>query len=412
MIRANDVKCNSKGIRISVTIVTVFCMLFSVFVIEYSDALFAYADSIIEVSKEDYESKYKNDPHYTVVNSRVLYSYRTRTKETLQSGEASLSGYTKYDTRTSESISDYQFGTPINTSTSLSSDKKSSITKSAVNSGYYYYAYTAANPNKTSDWTYYASDKRATVVSHMKNSFSSSSAWDEKNLRYFWWVDSSSNLQNTTHLNKNIYYCEDSTVSAGTTKKESSTHKYDLALYKYKQCYKVKTVTTSYYYYRYTDWSQWSGWDTNCPASSDLTEVKSMEFYTLEYHDSSSDQTKDPSSTPASAPKPSVTHKKNTLFGVTLTKVSKGKKSFTAKWKKASKKQQKKFSGYQIQYSVTSDFSHKVKTKSTTKKNASRVVIRKLKKKTTYYVRIRRFKKSGGKKIYSDWSNVKRVKTK
>ena len=103
---------------------------------------------------------------------------------------------------------------------------------------------------------------------------------------------------------------------------------------------------------------------------------------------------------------------KNSLFGVRLTKVSKGKKSFTAKWKKASKKQQKKFTGYQIQYSTRSDFLGWVKTKSTTKKKASKVVIRKLKAKTNYYVRIRRFKKSGGKVIYSDWSNVKKVRTK
>ena len=103
---------------------------------------------------------------------------------------------------------------------------------------------------------------------------------------------------------------------------------------------------------------------------------------------------------------------RSTLFGVKLTKVTKGKKSFTAKWKKASKKQQKKFSGYQIQYSQSPVFSSSVKTKSTTKKNASKVVIRRLKAKTNYYVRIRRFKKSGGKFVYSDWSNVKLVTTK
>ena len=103
---------------------------------------------------------------------------------------------------------------------------------------------------------------------------------------------------------------------------------------------------------------------------------------------------------------------KNPLFGVTLKKVTKGKRSFTAKWKKASKKQQKQFSGYQIQYSTSPNFTTGVKTKSTTKKKASKVVIRKLKAKTNYYVRIRRFKKAGSNVIYSDWSMVKRVRTK
>ena len=117
---------------------------------------------------------------------------------------------------------------------------------------------------------------------------------------------------------------------------------------------------------------------------------------------------------PSDPSKEEQTHKpaNNKLFGVTLTKLSKGKKSFTAKWKKASKKQQKQFSGYQIQYSTSPDFSGWVKTKGTTKKSASKVVIRKLKKKTTYYVRMRRYKKSGGGTIYSDWSKVKSVRTK
>ena len=39
-------------------------------------------------------------------------------------------------------------------------------------------------------------------------------------------------------------------------------------------------------------------------------------------------------------------------------------------------------------------------------------MIRKLKAKTNYYVRIRRFKKSGSNVIYSNWSMVKRVRTK
>ena len=108
----------------------------------------------------------------------------------------------------------------------------------------------------------------------------------------------------------------------------------------------------------------------------------------------------------------SATPAKSDLFGIKLTKVIKGKKSFTAKWKKASKKQQKKFSGYQIQYSTNPNFTTDVKTKSTTKKKASKVVIRKLKAKTNYYVRIRRFKKAGSNVIYSDWSNIKRIRTK
>ena len=100
------------------------------------------------------------------------------------------------------------------------------------------------------------------------------------------------------------------------------------------------------------------------------------------------------------------------IKGVRLTKITKGKGRFTVKWKRAGKKQLKQFTGYEIQFSTRHDFSKNVKTKSTTKKKASKVVIRKLKKKTNYYVRVRRFRKMGGKTVYSNWSNVKKVRTK
>jgi hypothetical protein len=50
--------------------------------------------------------------------------------------------------------------------------------------------------------------------------------------------------------------------------------------------------------------------------------------------------------------------------------------------------------------------------KSTTVKRASKVVIRKLKKKKTYYVRIRRYLVWNGQTLYSAWSPAKKVKTK
>ena len=95
-----------------------------------------------------------------------------------------------------------------------------------------------------------------------------------------------------------------------------------------------------------------------------------------------------------------------------LKKLTKGSKSFTAKWTKATTAVQKQFTGYQIQYSTSRDFKKSVKVKSTTKKNAKQVVIRKLKKKKTYYVRIRRFLNWNGMTVYSNWSPTKTVKTK
>lgn len=105
---------------------------------------------------------------------------------------------------------------------------------------------------------------------------------------------------------------------------------------------------------------------------------------------------------------------KKTLYGYSTSyvkkfKVSKGKKSFTAKWKKQSKKNRKKFKGYQIQYSTSSKFTN-AKTKTASVKSSSKK-IKKLKKKTYYYVRVRTYTKSGGKTFYSKWSKTKKVKT-
>nr|MCR5202330.1 PT domain-containing protein [Lachnospiraceae bacterium] len=64
--------------------------------------------------------------------------------------------------------------------------------------------------------------------------------------------------------------------------------------------------------------------------------------------------------------------------------------------------------GYQLQYSLKKNFKGK-KTKNTT---ALKVKINKLKKKKTYYIRVRAYKVVDGKKVYGAWSTVKRVKIK
>ena len=87
-------------------------------------------------------------------------------------------------------------------------------------------------------------------------------------------------------------------------------------------------------------------------------------------------------------------------------KIAKGKGKITVKWKKQSKKNLKKFSGYQIRYSTSADMSG-AKYVNVGKKSKSKK-IGKLAKKTKYYVQMRSY--TGG--FYSGWSAVKSVKTK
>ena len=98
---------------------------------------------------------------------------------------------------------------------------------------------------------------------------------------------------------------------------------------------------------------------------------------------------------------------KNTVK-TSITKVESKAKGFKVTWKKKSK-----IKGYQIQYSTSSKFKKSsTKTKTISKAKTKSATISKLKGcNVKYYVRVRTYKTSKGKKIYSSWSKSKKVTT-
>jgi len=88
--------------------------------------------------------------------------------------------------------------------------------------------------------------------------------------------------------------------------------------------------------------------------------------------------------------------------------LTKGSKSFKVTWKKKSAQ----VTGYQIQYSLKSNFSSGNKTVTVKSYKTTSKTIKNLKDKKKYYVRIRTYKTVSGKKYYSAWSAVKAVTTK
>lgn len=94
-----------------------------------------------------------------------------------------------------------------------------------------------------------------------------------------------------------------------------------------------------------------------------------------------------------------------------ISKLSKGKKAITVKWKKV-----KTIKGYQIQLATDKKFKKNKKTVTISKQKTTKTTVKKLKAKKKYYVRIRTYKnvKYKGKtiKVYSSWSKVKTLKTK
>lgn len=85
---------------------------------------------------------------------------------------------------------------------------------------------------------------------------------------------------------------------------------------------------------------------------------------------------------------------------------STSKKKIKASWAKVSGA-----SGYQVMWSTYKNFSKNYKIKSVKAKYSSKTVTTAQSKKT-YYVRVRAYKTINGKKVYSQWSSTKKVKTK
>ena len=94
---------------------------------------------------------------------------------------------------------------------------------------------------------------------------------------------------------------------------------------------------------------------------------------------------------------------KSTVGKVSSLKLKQKKRTVTVSWKKLTGAK-----GYQICYSTSKKWKGK-KQKLVSKNKA---VIKKLKKKKTYYFRVRAYRLEGTKKVYGAWSSVKKIKIK
>ncbi len=90
-----------------------------------------------------------------------------------------------------------------------------------------------------------------------------------------------------------------------------------------------------------------------------------------------------------------------------LISVTPGTKQLTVKWEASSK-----FTGYQVQYATNASFSAGLKTITISNPKTTQRVIKDLKAKTTYYVRVRSYHVFQSTTYYGGWSNVIYAKTK
>ena len=106
-----------------------------------------------------------------------------------------------------------------------------------------------------------------------------------------------------------------------------------------------------------------------------------------------------------------VADKKVNITRLAAVKLA-GVKNLKGKKIKVSWKKNTKVNGYQFQYTTNKKFKSGIKNVTIKKNKTTSTVLKKLRKKKTYYVRIRTYKKDGKTTYYSKWSNVKKVKIK
>lgn len=94
--------------------------------------------------------------------------------------------------------------------------------------------------------------------------------------------------------------------------------------------------------------------------------------------------------------------------GTIIKKLKAGVEQFKVTWKK----NKEQTSGYQIKIATNKRFTKNIKKIKIIKNKITSMIIKKLKSNMKYFVKIRTYKNVNGNKIYSSWSEVKKVKTK
>ena len=100
---------------------------------------------------------------------------------------------------------------------------------------------------------------------------------------------------------------------------------------------------------------------------------------------------------------PSASPDAGSIGKVSAVKLKQKKQSVTVSWKKVPGA-----AGYQICYST----SKKWKNKKQKLSRKNKLIVKKLKKKKTYYFRVRAYRMNGAKKVYGAWSKVRKIKIK
>ena len=104
---------------------------------------------------------------------------------------------------------------------------------------------------------------------------------------------------------------------------------------------------------------------------------------------------------PTAAPVPDSIGREPSVGRVSAVKLKQKKQTVTVSWKKVSEAD-----GYQICYSTSKKWKKKTQKLTANMK----VEIKRLKKKKTYYFRVRAYRKDGSRKVYGAWSSTRKIR--
>lgn len=219
--------------------------------------------------------------------------YRYRDKETTTSTSSSLSGWTLYDSFVNYGAWSDWSDSPISDSSTIEVDTRQVQTGTRYYMAHYCTGYTGGSDSyKTSNWqfssncSYHALGWFDNLDSfytydgdYLYQGSSPSTCYRCSNTCYRWYIMDRENTYKTQYRYRTIthtyyFYRWKNWFSWGDTYYSSSSSREVESRTVYR--YRTRSQTTTYYYYR---WKGWSSWSTNAVSSNDNREVQTATFY-------------------------------------------------------------------------------------------------------------------------------------
>ena len=210
------------------------------------------------------DASFTNNPYYNV-QVKTQYRKQTRTRETTTSSNASLSGWTRDDSKTVSNWGNWSgwTTTSISANENRQVDTRTITDKQAWTDKVYYY---------------WKSNTSLDFLSEHRNGYDEYKEVRESDFTagtMYFWTNFYSGLPGyvygieSTRTILGVYYASELWAYKGTEYHPAVTHNE----YRYRDKY------YTYYFWKYTDWSSWSDWQDSAISGNDTVNVETRTVY-------------------------------------------------------------------------------------------------------------------------------------